>query len=63
MAVKLKPQEEIISKILHKNFMKEFNAGKLCASDQIRWYRDCENTMQSFYEKWLVRNRYADKVV
>jgi len=57
-----KPIYDILFKLLEKEFNKDFEAQKLCAGDQIMWYRKDKDLMKKLYNKWLLDNEYVEEI-
>jgi len=57
--VKLKPTEEILMKLLYKEFIRDFDDHKLCAGDSVWIYRQDNKLMNELFNKWLKREGYA----
>ena len=60
MDLKMKPTNEVLLKILHKEFMKDLRAAKLCASDTLVWVLKSEESIENYFHKWLINEGYAE---
>ena len=59
MNLKLIPSEEIILKILYKQFLEDFEKAMCCPSDTIIYYRKDKEGLDNLFRKWLLKNEYA----
>jgi len=57
--MKLKSTEEILEKILYREFLNDLNSGKICPSDMIFWIKMDQEEVESYYKKWLISQGYA----
>jgi len=62
MKTKLKPLQELVEKLLWRQFKQDLNEGRVCPKDQLIYVTNCEDTLDRYYQKWLVINRFADIV-
>lgn len=60
MNIILKPTDEILLKILRKQFMKDLIAAKICPSDMIHWMLSDKEAADNSFHKWLIKEGYAD---
>lgn len=60
MTIKLKPDKEILLKILRVMFMKDLKDAKLCASDTLVWVLKDEKLIESHFWSWLKKEGYAE---
>lgn len=59
MEITLKPEKEILLRLLGKMFEEDLKNGKVVATDQLQYVWKDEERQKELFNKWLVENRYA----
>jgi hypothetical protein len=62
MNIILKPTDEILLKILRKQFRKDLENRDIFPDDMIDWMLSDKEAMENNFHKWLIKEGYADDV-